>query len=81
MGANKGLSSWWSLALPPTETYLPEYNKYPPKVAPIKRNQKIVDASDYLIAITTGSNGTASAIKMAEKKGIPIKIVKYETNN
>ncbi len=40
------------------------------------RNQTIVDNSDYLIAITTGSNGTADTIKRAEKKGIPIKIVK-----
>lgn len=59
-----------------TEIYLPEYDKFHPKLAPIKRNQQIVDASDYLIGITTGSSGTASTIKMAEKKGIPIKIVK-----
>ena len=59
-----------------TEIYEPEYDKFPPKVAPIKRNQTIVDNSDYLIAITTGSSGTASTIKMAEKKNIPIKIVK-----
>lgn len=58
-----------------TEIYEPEYDKYPPKFAPIKRNQQIVDAADYLIAITTGSSGTASTIKMAQKKGIPIKIV------
>jgi|SRR6187402_80023 len=58
-----------------TEIYLPDYKAYSGKVAPIKRNQQIVDASDYLIAITTGSNGTASTIKMAEKKGIPIKII------
>lgn len=58
------------------EIYKPEYDKYPPKVAPIKRNQIIVDNSDYLIAITTGSSGTASTIKMAEKKEIPIKIIK-----
>lgn len=54
----------------------PDYSKYLPKVAPIKRNQQIIEAADYLIAITTGSNGTASTIKMAEKKGIPIKIIK-----
>lgn len=58
-----------------TEIYEPEYDKYPPKFAPIKRNQTIVDAADYLIAITTGSSGTASTLKMAQKKGIPIKII------
>jgi hypothetical protein len=57
-----------------TEIYEPEYDKYPPKYAPIKRNQQIIDVSDYLIAITTGSSGTASTLKMAQKKGIPIKI-------
>lgn len=62
-----------------TEVYLPDYSKYFPKLAPIKRNQQIIDEADYLIAITTGSNGTASTIKMAEKKGIPIKIIKYDS--
>ena len=58
-----------------TEIYKPEYDKFPPRVAPILRNQTIVENSDYLMAITTGSKGTASTIKMAEKKGIPIKII------
>lgn len=59
-----------------TEIYLPDYKSYSGKVAPIKRNQTIVDNSDYLIAITTGSRGTASTIRMAEKKNIPFKIVR-----
>jgi hypothetical protein len=59
-----------------TIIYEPDYSKYLPKLAPIKRNQQIIDEADYLIAITTGSNGTTSTIKMAEKKGIPIKTVK-----
>ena len=60
-----------------TIVYEPEYDKYPPKIAPIKRNQQIIDEADYLIAITTGSSGTASTIKMAQKKKITIKIVNY----
>ena len=56
----------------------PEYDKFPPKVAPIKRNEQIVAESDVLLAITTGSNGTASTIKMAIKKGIPTKVIKYD---
>lgn len=58
-----------------TIIFEPDYSKYLPKIAPIKRNQEIVNEADYLIAITTGSNGTASTIKMAQKKGIPIKII------
>lgn len=50
-----------------TEIYLPDYKQYG-KAATHIRNKQIVDNSDYLIAITTGSNGTASTIKFAEKK-------------
>lgn len=56
--------------------FLPEYDKYPPKVAPLKRNHQIVDYADMLIAFTTGSSGTAYTIKLAEKKEIPIRIIK-----
>mgnify|MGYP003610618121 CR=1 FL=1 len=60
-----------------TEIYLPDYKQYG-KSATFIRNQQIIDNSDYLIAITTGSNGTADSIKRAKKKNIPIKIIKYE---
>lgn len=59
-----------------TIIFEPDYSKYLPKIAPIKRNEQIIAEADYLIAITVGSKGTASTIKMAKKKGIPIKIVK-----
>lgn len=55
--------------------FLPEYDKFPPKVAPLKRNHQIVEYADMLVAFTTGSNGTAYTIKLAEKKGIPIRII------
>lgn len=60
-----------------TEIYLPDYKQHG-KSATFIRNQQIIDNSDYLIAITTGSNGTADSIKRAVKKNIPIKIIKYE---
>ena len=58
-----------------TEIYLPDYNTYSGKVAPLKRNQQIVNACDMLIAITTGSNGTAYTIKLAEKQNKPVRII------
>lgn len=61
-----------------TVIFEPDYSKYLPKVAPIKRNEQIIAEAGYLIAITTGSKGTANTIKRAEKKGIPIKIINYE---
>lgn len=56
--------------------FLPEYDKFQPKVAPLKRNHQIVDYADMLIAFTTGSSGTAYTIKLAEKKGIKVRVVK-----
>nr|DAI89445.1 MAG TPA: Protein of unknown function (DUF2493) [Caudoviricetes sp.] len=56
--------------------FLPEYDKYPPKVAPLKRNHQIVEAVDMLVAFTTGSSGTAYTINLAKEKQIPIRIIK-----
>lgn len=60
------------------EIYLPDYKQYG-KGATFIRNSQIVEASDYLIAITTGSKGTEDSIKKARKKGIEVKVVKYES--
>lgn len=59
-----------------TQIYLPEYDKYSGKVAPLKRNETIIQNSDMVVAFTGGSNGTANALDHAHKKGIPIRIVK-----
>lgn len=70
-------AQWAGLRNLKTEIYLPDYKQYG-KSATFIRNQQIIDNSDYLIAITTGSNGTADSIKRAVKKNIPIKIIKYD---
>lgn len=70
-------AQWAELRKLKTEIYLPDYKQYG-KSATFIRNQQIIDNSDYLIAITTGSNGTADSIKRAQKKNIPIKIIQYE---
>jgi hypothetical protein len=70
-------AQWAELRKLKTEIYLPDYKQHG-KSATFLRNQQIIDNSDYLIAITTGSNGTADSIKRAVKKNIPIKIIKYE---
>jgi|SRR6478736_789895 len=56
--------------------FLPEYDKFPSKIAPLKRNHQIVDYADMLVAFTTGSNGTAYTINLAKEKQIPIRIIK-----
>jgi hypothetical protein len=59
-----------------TEIYLPDYKNNNPKVAPILRNQTIVDNSDYFIAMQQyNSRGTQNAINKAIKRGLPIKII------
>ena len=46
-------------------------------LAGFSRNQIIVDHADFIIAFTNGSSGTADTIKRANKKGIPVQIVKF----
>ena len=70
-------AQWAGLRKLKTEIYLPDWQTHGKK-AGFLRNQQIIDNSDYLIAITTGSNGTADSIKRAVKKNIPIKIIQYE---
>lgn len=59
-----------------TEIYLPDWNLHGKK-AGILRNTQIVENSDYLIAITTGSKGTQDSINKAINRGMPIKIIDY----
>lgn len=57
--------------------FLPDYRLYG-RGAPIRRNRKIVDVADYVIAVWDGvSRGTLDAIKYAEKSK-PVRIVKIE---
>ena len=67
-------AQWAELKGLKTEIYLPDYKQYG-KGATFIRNSQIVEASDYLIAITTGSKGTQDSINKARKKGIEVKIV------
>lgn len=61
--------------------YLPEYDKYPPKVAPLMRNKLIVESCDCLMAFWDGkSRGTKYTIDYANQLHKPIKIVNYLTN-
>lgn len=49
---------------------LPDYSKYPGRVAPLKRNDLIVAACDMLIAFWDGaSKGTKYTFEKAQKAG------------
>lgn len=50
--------------------YRPQYGIYPGKIAPLKRNETIVDAADRVVAFWDGtSTGTIHALKYAHRTG------------
>lgn len=60
--------------------FLPEYDKYPPKIAPLERNKLIVDYCDCLLAFWDGkSRGTKYTVDLAVSKKKPVKIYNYLT--
>ena len=59
----------------PTKIFLPGYDKYG-KRAPIVRNDKIVEYSQYVLAFWDGSShGTAYTVATCLKEGVPVKII------
>lgn len=55
--------------------YLPEYNRYK-KSAPLKRNIKIIEEADIVIAFWDGkSRGTKFVIENCKKRNIPLKLI------
>ena len=58
--------------------FKPEYDKYPGKIAPLKRNDQIVAECDMHIAIWDGeSRGTRYTINKAKEMGKPVYIEYY----
>lgn len=56
--------------------YYPEYDRYPPKVAPIMRNKVMADNADALIAIWDGkSRGTKNMIDEAKARNLKIHVI------
>ncbi len=50
------------------------------KAGPL-RNQKMIDLADYVVAFPGGGPGTKSLIRLAEKKGLPMRIYPVEERN
>lgn len=54
--------------------YLPEYERYG-RAAPIKRNDKIIQSAEMVLAFWDGkSRGTAYVISKCKKLGIPCEV-------
>ena len=59
----------------PLIVFKPDWQKYG-RGAGIVRNREIIEAADMVVAFWDGSSkGTASSLKFAKSKGIPIKTV------
>ena len=58
------------------QEFLPDYSKYPGRVAPLKRNDLIVAACDMVMAFWDGvSKGTKYTIDRARKAGKRVQII------
>ncbi len=58
--------------------FKPEYDKYPGKVAPLKRNETIIENADFVLAFwDSESRGTMNAIGHAKRLKKPTLIIYY----
>jgi len=61
----------------PFQEYLPQYHLYPGKIAPLKRNEQIVNACDILVAFPCcNSKGTWHTLSLARQQKKDIYIFK-----
>lgn len=57
--------------------FQPEYERYGRYAAPLKRNEKIVEAADRVLAFWDGaSRGTRYTVDYAKKLGKPVEIIR-----
>ena len=81
-GGARGVDTWAENAAKTrglrTRIFHPNWGYYG-KQAGLIRNREIVEAADKLVAFWDGtSTGTAHSIGLAEKKGIPVEIIRPE---
>ena len=56
--------------------FLPEYDRYPGKIAPLKRNEQIANYADAAVAFWDGkSTGTVYTVKLFHKLGKKVWLV------
>lgn len=71
------LGEEWALSNGHTvKVFPPEYDRYPKKMAPLMRNQEMVDQAQGLVAFWKDrSPGTKDCIERARKRGLKVKVV------
>ena len=59
----------------PLTEFLPQYDKYPGRIAPLRRNDTIIAYADVVLAFWDGvSRGTKYVIDRCEKEGVPCRV-------
>lgn len=79
-GADSLASRWCDKNFVTYKIYRPDYSKYPPKRAPLMRNQEMVNEEniDLVIAFWDGvSRGTQDLIDRAEAKGLKVIVINF----
>jgi len=72
-GADRGARQFALDSKIPIQEFLPDYQCYPGYLAPLKRNELIVNACDAMVAFPTSqSKGTFHAINLAKKAKKPV---------
>ena len=62
----------------PMKIFKPEYDKYPGKIAPLKRNETIIEYADVVLALwDSESKGTQNAIGHAKRLKKPTLIIYF----
>lgn len=75
-GADRLGELWATRNFVTYQVYRPDYQKYKPKIAPIMRNQEMVDNADILVAFWNGkSTGTKDIIERAVNESLQRVIV------
>ncbi len=75
-GVDRIASSWAKSKNIDVLIIRPDYDKYPPKIAPIIRNREIVNKSDFVLSFWDGkSRGTKFVIDYCKQVNKPNKIV------
>jgi hypothetical protein len=64
----------------PNITLRPDYKRYEPRVAPLRRNEDIVHLSGLIVALYDGreTGGTAFTVRYARSIGVPVIVLEPE---
>lgn len=72
IGCDKMSAAWAEMNNIRVSEYKPDYDKYPPKVAPLRRNEVMVDTGPKYVIAFPGKNGTRHTLEYALSKGIKV---------